>query len=537
MALGVYLSRCGGLVDAAIDVDEALANVREVAAVACVVDDVFDPIVVAAIESDIREGGVDAVVLAGNSAEHLSKSLSAGHLTRRLVSAGVNPNRIVVANLLEQVALAHPGDRIGATRKAAGIIDVAALFATMSPEVESIDLEPKRSVLVLGVTTEAMIAAQRLLQLGYEVVIADRGNGSATAASATVLKSTSAFVRGHARCKFIDGARLVDGDGWLGDYHIQIQSNEGSRRIVVGGILIARPDSAEWVAELREHFRVDVDDDGFARPLDPHNHPAETIDPGIMVVPVRVDGTAHRDKVAAADSVAMALVLRLSQTTVSHYGDTSAVDEALCGGCATCVRTCAFGACTLDENGRSHVDVRRCRGCGKCVVSCPVGARDIVSSPHDYLIEAVRSLSRVPVDVGHARVIGFLCGGCGYPAADAASEFVAQRGQGYPVTFMPLRIPCGGRLDTLYVLEAFKVGFDAVCVYRCRQGHCHNLIGNLDMDRRINLLRAVLRSRNIDDARLRIVDISPTEGERFVESVEEIYVSIASLTNGKGAAV
>ncbi|TLM98755.1 MAG: hydrogenase iron-sulfur subunit, partial [Actinobacteria bacterium] len=264
----------------------------------------------------------------------------------------------------------------------------------------------------------------------------------------------------------------------------------------------------------------------------PDTHPAETIDPGIMVVPPRRSDMLERDKVASADAAAMALVLKLSQESITHYRDVSAVDETLCGGCASCVRTCAFGACTLDENGLSHVDIRRCRACGKCVVGCPVGARDIVSSPHDYLLEAVRELADVEAEGD--KVLGFLCSGCGYPAADGASDFVAERGVGYPTSFLPLRIPCGGRLDTLYVLEAFKAGFDGVCVYRCREGHCHNLIGNLDMDRRINLLRTVLRSRNIDDARLRIVDISPFEGDRFVESVDAVYSTISTLVNGKG---
>ncbi|MDP2233545.1 MAG: hydrogenase iron-sulfur subunit, partial [Actinomycetota bacterium] len=81
---------------------------------------------------------------------------------------------------------------------------------------------------------------------------------------------------------------------------------------------------------------------------------------------------------------------------------------------------------------------------------------------------------------------------------------------------------------------AFKAGFDGVTVFRCREGHCHNLIGNLDMDRRINLLRTVLRSRHLDDARLRIVDISPFEGERFVEQINAVYATLGSLTNGKG---
>lgn len=532
MALGVYLSRCGGRVDDSLDVDAALENVRGSASVVRVVDDLFDPATVDRIESDICDRGLDAVVLAGHSADHYTKSLSAGHLSERLVSAGVNPNRIVAANILEQVALAHPGDREGATRKAGAIIDVAARFAQMSPAVEGIAVEPKRSVMILGVTSEAMVAAQRLLQLGYSVILADRGSGTEIARNATTLKATCGYVLGHWQAEFVDDARVADGEGWLGDYHITLETPTGPRTYEVGGLLLARPDKPEWIEELRTHFKVDIDDDGFARSLDPQTHPAETVDSGIMVVPLRDRDALHRDKVAAADSAAMALVLRLSQPTVMHFSDTSAVDESLCGGCATCVRTCAFGACTIDENGRSHVDVRRCRGCGKCVVSCPVGARDIVSSPHDFLLEAVRTLASVPSE--DQRVLGFLCGGCGYPAADNASTFVAERGKGYPTSFMPLRIPCGGRLDTLYVLEAFKAGFDAVCVYRCREGHCHNLIGNLDMDRRINLLRAVLRSRDIDDARLRIVDISPGEGERFVESVEGVYESVSHLANGKG---
>jgi coenzyme F420-reducing hydrogenase delta subunit/Pyruvate/2-oxoacid:ferredoxin oxidoreductase delta subunit len=251
-----------------------------------------------------------------------------------------------------------------------------------------------------------------------------------------------------------------------------------------------------------------------------------------MVVPPRRADGLERDKVAAADAAAMALVLRLSQESVTHFRDVSAVDETLCGGCASCVRTCAFGACTLDGNGVSHVDIRRCRACGKCVVGCPVGARDIMSSPHDYLLEAVERLSQV--EAAHEKVIGFMCSGCGYPAADRGADFVAERGKGYSADFLPLRIPCGGRLDALYVLEAFKTGFDAVNVYRCREGHCHNLIGNLDMDRRINLLRVVLRSRHIDDARLRIVDISPFEGERFVESVEQSFSTATSLSGLNG---
>lgn len=532
MPLGLYASRCGGAVDASVDLEFALADARQQASVVRVFDDFFDPDVVAQMVDDVRDAGLDSIVLAGNSPGHFVRGVSTGYLRDNLVAAGVNPNKIVSANLLEQVAQAHPSDPEGASAKARALVNVAVLRALMAEAEEGKSVEPRKSVAILGITAEAVVAAQRLLRLGYSVVLADRGDGERRGESAQAMRATVAYVLGHPDSRVQYSSRLADGDGWLGDYRLVFESEAGTATFNVGGILLARPEHTEWIDELRQHFKVDVDENGFARSIDPATHPAETIDPGIMVVPLRREGALERDKVAAADAAAMALILRLSQPTVTRYRDVSAVDETLCGGCASCVRTCAFGACFIGEDGLSHVDERRCRACGKCVVGCPVGARDIISSPHDYLLEAVRELAKT--DVEGEKVIGFLCAGCGYPAADRAGAVVEETGEAYPASFLPLQIPCGGRLDTLYVLEAFKQGFDGVCVYRCREGHCHNLIGNLDMDRRINLLRTVLRSRRLDDARLRIVDISASEPQRFIESVAGVFDTLSGLTNGKG---
>ncbi len=532
MRLGLYASRCGGEVDRTVDIESAFTDAREKAAVFRVFDDFFDPAVVAQMVDDVRDAELDSIVLAGNSPQHYVRGISTSYVKERLAEAGVNPNRIVAANLLEQVALAHFDQPEQASAKARALVNVAVLRATMAKAADATEIEPRRSVMILGVTAEAIVAAQRLLRLGYSVVLADRGDGAERGGHAKAMRATRSFVLGHPDARVVNNARLVDGDGWLGDYRIVLESDMGTSTFIVGGLLLARPEHTEWVDELRQHFKVDVDDSGFARSIDPETHPAETVERGIMVVPLRREGALDRDKVAAADAAAIALVMRLSQPTARRYRDVSAVDESVCGGCASCVRTCAFGACFIGDDGLSHVDERRCRACGKCVVGCPVGARDILSSPHDYLLAAVSELAHA--EVAGEKVLGFLCSGCGYPAADRAASAVAERGHGYSASFLPLQITCGGRLDTLYVLEAFKQGFDGVTVYRCREGHCHNLIGNLDMDRRINLLRAVLRSRRIDDARLRIVDISPTEGAGFVESVEGVYQTIGSLVNGKG---
>jgi heterodisulfide reductase subunit A-like polyferredoxin/coenzyme F420-reducing hydrogenase delta subunit len=532
MPLGLYVSRCGGRVDDVVDIDEALSDARETAAVVRVVDDFHDSETIERMAADVRDAELDAVVLAGPSVTYYATSLSGQQTRARLVEAGLNPNRVVVANILEQVALPHADDPAGATAKAKALIDVGVLRATIAEPLEGIPTEPRASVLILGATPEGLIAAQRLLQFGFSVVIVDRDERLREARPES-LEATASFVLGHPGATVVRGGPLVDAQGWAGDFEVTLDGEDGRSTFRAGGILIADSSDQAWLGELKPHFRVDTDDDGHARTIDPATHPVETVEPGIMVVSTREDQGRVRDAVTAADSSAIALMLLLSQEEIVHYRDTSVVDEGLCGGCASCVRTCAFGACYLGEDGFAGVDVRRCRGCGKCVVSCPVGARDIVNSPHRYLVDAIHRLAQTETP-DSTRVLGFLCGGCGYPAADqGASECVESS---YPASFLPLRIPCGGRLDTLYVLEAFKSGFDSVTVFRCREGHCHNLIGNLDMDRRMNLLRAVLRSRRIDNSRLRIIDISPFDGERFVEQVNEVFTSLNTLDEAEEVA-
>lgn len=53
------------------------------------------------------------------------------------------------------------------------------------------------------------------------------------------------------------------------------------------------------------------------------------------------------------------------------------VNEEACYGCGTCVKTCPYEACTLQQmkdRGISRVDKTRCKGCGSCVAACPSGA-------------------------------------------------------------------------------------------------------------------------------------------------------------------
>src|SRR5690242_7953331 len=106
----MYVSRCRGALGSVIDVPALIDRFAGEVAVARVFEDFFAPEAKAAILADVAELGLDGVVLAGNSVEHHTRSLSGPELKWSIVAAGVNPNRVAFANLLEQVAMPHADD-------------------------------------------------------------------------------------------------------------------------------------------------------------------------------------------------------------------------------------------------------------------------------------------------------------------------------------------------------------------------------------------------------------------------------------------
>ena len=63
----------------------------------------------------------------------------------------------------------------------------------------------------------------------------------------------------------------------------------------------------------------------------------------------------------------------------------------------------------------------------------------------------------------------------------------------------------------------------------CRDGHCHNVVGNTDLERRLGLFRAVLRSRNIDGERLRVVPVYADDGRLVGEELNSFGHDLTAM--------
>ena len=58
------------------------------------------------------------------------------------------------------------------------------------------------------------------------------------------------------------------------------------------------------------------------------------------------------------------------------------------------------------------------------------------------------------------RILGFLCNWCCYAAADSAGVGRIQ----FPPNIRVIRVMCTGRIDPLFIVDAFRVGTDGVFV-------------------------------------------------------------------------
>jgi len=72
------------------------------------------------------------------------------------------------------------------------------------------------------------------------------------------------------------------------------------------------------------------------------------------------------------------------------------------------------------------------------------------------------------------KIIAFVCNECTYAAADLAGTSRSS----YPTNITILRLPCTGKVDLLYLLEAFRNGADGVIVSGCLKDQCHYETGN-----------------------------------------------------------
>jgi len=130
-----------------------------------------------------------------------------------------------------------------------------------------------------------------------------------------------------------------------------------------------------------------------------------------------------------------------------------------------------------------------------------------------------------PDETFEPRIVAFFCNWCTYTAADLAGISRMT----YAPNVRVVRLMCSGRLDPQFVLAALRDGADGVLIGGCHPGDCHYQLGNYNAQRRVLLLKRMLRAMGIEDERVRLEWISAAEGEKVQRVCNEMTEQVRAL--------
>ena len=133
--------------------------------------------------------------------------------------------------------------------------------------------------------------------------------------------------------------------------------------------------------------------------------------------------------------------------------------------------------------------------------------------------------SQKPPQRFEPEITAFYCIYCGYMAADTAGALGIQ----YQANVKFVRMPCTGKTDIRYLLEAFEQGADGVYVVACPIGNCHHVRGNERGLARLQRTQKILDDIGLGSERLDIFFMSGSQAQTFASAVDQMTDRIREL--------
>jgi len=122
-------------------------------------------------------------------------------------------------------------------------------------------------------------------------------------------------------------------------------------------------------------------------------------------------------------------------------------------------------------------------------------------------------------------IVAFVCNWCTYTGADLAGTSRILMAHNVRI----IRLPCTGRIDTLFILKAFERGADGVIVSGCHPADCHYTAGNYHARRRFAIFRELIDFVGIDPRRVTFSWVSASEGGKWAEVVNGATEQVRQL--------
>jgi heterodisulfide reductase subunit A-like polyferredoxin/coenzyme F420-reducing hydrogenase delta subunit len=201
--------------------------------------------------------------------------------------------------------------------------------------------------------------------------------------------------------------------------------------------------------------------------------------------------------------------------------DKAIVDEGKCVICLTCYRCCPHGA--IYWTNKAVISPVACQGCGICASECPMDAIQIGGfNDADMTAEVKTSAAS---GNGTPRIVAFCCQNSAYEAGEMADVFKMK----IPAGLRMIKVPCAGKIDLEFIMNAFVAGADGVLVMACHPGNCKSEKGNTYAGWRVNDALRMLEEAGFEKDRLRFETIASNMGGDFASIVLDMEEKIKEL--------
>ena len=158
------------------------------------------------------------------------------------------------------------------------------------------------------------------------------------------------------------------------------------------------------------------------------------------------------------------------------------LDEEHCSSCSVCSSLCPFEAIEKDtETGKMLLEIDKCQVCGICYSACPAKAIDIICYDYDSLINY---LEKAKQDYATNTLV-IMCKGSAPDFTGIEKLFGIEK-------FIPLSVPCVGRIPDEVFLKLMTIGVEKIRVLACDEDFCRFERGSTVAGRKIHALNLLL---------------------------------------------
>ncbi len=261
--------------------------------------------------------------------------------------------------------------------------------------------------------------------------------------------------------------------------------------------------------------------DGFLMESHPKLKPVDAPTQGIFYAGCVEAPKDVKESVTQAGAAAARASILLNAGKVKIEAITATLDQADCNFCGLCARVCPYNAIEppiKKEAKYPFIVEAACQGCGTCAAECPT---DTIHMRHFTDNQIMQQVEAILAENPQDKIVVFACNWCSYAGGDNAGTSRLQ----YPPTSRLIRTMCSGRVDSKFIMHAFRNGAPVVLLSGCHFADCHYINAVTWTQKRVEKLWDKLEKLGIRPERLQLEWISAAEGQKFavvMKAVEEL---------------